>query len=92
MEDIKKDCKFFRQHYGYDNKGKLHDIFCGHCTERARHKHKLACKDCTLYQKDESRAIKTEFLKQSNRIFLNLCELVKCYNQLCDKTKKLTEE
>ena len=31
MQDIKKDCKFFRQHYNCSKHGHISNLDCGHC-------------------------------------------------------------
>ncbi len=75
--ELKKDCKNFYQHYGYDkNKKYFHAIDCGHCLKQYKIK---TCKNCPYYQ--------PRIDCEETQIF-NLMHSLKYIEKLCDQFEK----
>lgn len=92
MKDIKKNCKFFRQHYNCSKHGHISNLDCGHCVNDRKGIKRSSCKNCPYYEQDKKHELKALYRVRANRIFIEFGHLIRKYNQLCEETKNLTEE
>ena len=63
-----RSCKYFYQHYGL-SQGRLHWLYCGHCTHNDRSKHKRpdkkACEHYVQAEKLEDIFVTKEYLTKA---------------------------